>query len=83
MTLLALPHHPLSFVHYLYVLVCGSQELTEAEGQFTNPGYPGGYQIYDNCMWLIRVKNGSNIELNVYIIELSREEGLEVRTSHK
>ena len=40
-------------------------ELTEAEGNFTSPGYPGWYYDDQKCTWHITVKEGSRVELLV------------------
>ena len=46
---------------------CVPEELTEAEGQFTSPGYPGLYHKRENCTWHITVKSDSRVQLHLQI----------------
>lgn len=47
-----------------------SKELTEPEGQFTSPGYPGIYSGDQTCTWHITVTDGRLIELQVQIVDM-------------
>ena len=51
------------------ISACESEpvELTEAEGNFTSPGWPGWYYRNQRCSWHITVKEGSRVELLVDI----------------
>ena len=56
-------------------------ELTEAKGHFTSPGYPEDYPHNQRCTWHINIMNGSRVELQVQIIDISNKDGILVRTS--
>lgn len=63
------------------ILACVGEELTEAEGQFTSPGYPEDYPLNQMCTWHIKVKNGSRVELQLQIIDIYDTDAIMVGNS--
>ena len=63
----------------LLACVGAPEVLTEAEGQFTSPGYPKEYENNQRCTWLIKVKNGSRVELQLQIIDIPDTDAIMVR----
>ena len=59
---------------YLYVPVCSATYYT-AIGRLKSPHYPQHYPTKEDCTWIIHVKAGQQIMLNVtdFQIEYSKE----------